>query len=99
MKKRIRTLLCAVVLLLVPAMDCAADADVRDSYTYTYWGDAEPLLALYEAQRVIRAEDSGLLPFKEPQDLFVDARHDNKVYVADTGRDRVVIGRIECDAG
>ena len=86
MKKRIRTLLCAAVLLLLPAMECAADADVRDSYTYTNWGDAEPLPDLYEAQRVIRAEDSGLLPFKEPQDLFVDARHGNKVYVADTGR-------------
>lgn len=91
MKKRIRTLLCAAVLLLLPAMECAADADVRDSYTYTYWGDAEPLPDLYEAQRVIRAEDSGLLPFKEPQDLFVDARHGNKVYVADTGRNRVVV--------
>lgn len=91
MKNWKRLLLLTVILCLTMVIPCGAVSEDRNSYTYNYWGDAESCPDLYEAAAVIRAEDSGLLSFKEPQDIFVDAAHDNTVYVADTGRNRIVV--------
>lgn len=91
MKRWKKCVLLVVVLSLLLVLPCAAVSNEGNSYTYDYWGDAESCPDLYTSRQVFRAEDSGLLPFKEPQDLFVDRAHDNTVYVADTGRNRIVV--------
>lgn len=91
MKQWKKWILLVVVLSLLVALPCAAASGEGNSYTYTYWGEAESCPDLYTFKQVVRAEDSGLFSFKEPQDLFVDQYHNNTVYVADTGNNRVVV--------
>ena len=75
------------VLLTLPAG--AVQTPVYDNYTYNYWGDPVEAPESYRATATVRAEDAGLKAFKEPKDIFVDT--DNRVYVADTGNNRIVV--------
>ncbi|MCR2806832.1 hypothetical protein [Paenibacillus soyae] len=59
------------------------------SYNYSFWGRTVTSPAAYQATSLYSGVDLGVGAFKEPSDLHVAA--DNRIYVLDSGNNRVVI--------
>mgnify|MGYP003880209075 CR=1 FL=1 len=59
------------------------------SYNYDYWGTPIPAPAAYVPSMIIDGKSLGIEPFNNPSDLITG--QDNKVYIADTGNNRIVI--------
>ena len=59
------------------------------SYNYSYWGEAVPSPAAYEATAIVTGDTIGAGAFKEPNDLHVT--EDQKVYILDSGNQRVIV--------
>lgn len=83
-------LLIAILLLpafLAPVPSASAEAPY-EGYNYSFWKKAEPSAIPYLPEFVIdgRGEDYGLL--NSPEDVYV---RDGKVYILDTGNNRIVI--------
>ncbi|MBE5786413.1 MAG: hypothetical protein E7324_02605 [Clostridiales bacterium] len=85
MKFGLRRLLAAVCALLVMAGALPAAAE---SYTYTTGAQARPSAEIYQPVRVITGGATGAGEFDMPEDIFW---LDGKLYVADTGNDRIVV--------
>ena len=65
------------------------------TYNYDYWGDIRESPDAYRVIDVIYSGDLGLTTaMKKPQSLFV---HNNDIYVADTGNNRILQIRREGD--
>ena len=80
----------AVQLLVLGLLALAAPAAASaDGYSYSYWGDAVPAPDAYAPERIVYGNDLGIGPLSSPQDLFVGP--ENKVYIADTGNNRIVV--------
>jgi tetratricopeptide (TPR) repeat protein len=59
------------------------------SYVYNEWEKSKASPSGYLPNKVYTGMDAGTGHFNEPQDLFVG--DDNRVYVADTGNNRIVV--------
>ncbi|OXS55595.1 hypothetical protein B1A99_23030 [Cohnella sp. CIP 111063] len=83
-----------VLALLALAVPSAASAE---GYNYSYWGDAVPAPDAYVPERILYGNDLGVGPLSSPQDVFVGP--ENKVYIADTGNNRIVVlsGELEVE--
>lgn len=85
--KKIVGLVMAILLMVCQVPLVYADVPYK-SYTYSYWGEAKEAPQAYIASRQITGEDLGCGTFKEPQGIFVK---DNKIYIVDTGNNRIVV--------
>ncbi|GAA4062558.1 hypothetical protein [Amphibacillus indicireducens] len=85
------SLLAVLVMSLIVDFDVTqveASAD-QTSYNYSYWEEAVPAPPAYLPTMIVDGQALGIEPFNSPHDIFVSA--DYKVYVADTGNNRIVI--------
>lgn len=86
-KKSFAFILLCVALLLFPTITVHA-AGTTYTYTYDYWGENRESPDAYTAERLLTGSDFGVGDFKDPQGIFV---RDNRIYVCDTGNNRIVI--------
>lgn len=77
-----------IALLLASGIE-AAPASANGAYNYSYWGTPVPAPDAYALERVIYGNDWNAGPLSAPQDLY--AGPGGKLYIADTGNDRIVI--------
>jgi tetratricopeptide (TPR) repeat protein len=82
---------CFTVILLFPSLTVHAennDYTYVYTYTYDYWSIERESPDAYNAETVLTGEDLGIGGFKDPQGMYV---RDNRVYICDTGNNRIVI--------
>lgn len=60
-----------------------------ESYTYNFWGREVQAPQAYIPENVYRASDIGVDSINNPRDIYVS--HENKIYLLDTGNDRLLI--------
>ncbi|MDR6721777.1 DNA-binding beta-propeller fold protein YncE [Paenibacillus amylolyticus] len=78
-----------VCLLLFGHEAPLVNADgTSDAYHYSYWGEAVPAPAAYEATAIITGRKLNTDAFKEPSDLHVTA--DERVFLLDSGNGRII---------
>ncbi len=77
-----------MILVLLNSTTAFAE-EPYSSYTYDYWGSPIAAPAAYIPARIVDGTSLGIDAFKTPNDLF--AGPDNKIYIADTGNNRIVI--------
>jgi DNA-binding beta-propeller fold protein YncE len=84
-------LLCLMLLLLSISLGAATvHADEgAPTYNYSFWGDSVAAPDAYQAKELINGKTLGVTPFNQPNDLHVT--NDNKIYVLDSGNNRIVI--------
>lgn len=87
MKKSYAFMLVCVALLLFPTITVHA-AGTTYTYTYDYWGENRESPDAYTAERMLTGNEFGIGDFKDPQGIFV---RENRMYVCDTGNNRIVI--------
>lgn len=82
---------CVVILLalMILSTSTAFANEPYNSYNYDYWGSAIPAPAAYIPSKLVDGNTLGISDFKSPMDLFVSS--DNKVYIADSGNNRIVV--------
>lgn len=87
-RKRICRIAAAAAAVLMAALPAAA-AGPYENYTYDQTGEmwAEP--QAYYAERIVLGSELGVGAFSGPGDVFVAP--DGRVFIADTGNDRIVI--------
>lgn len=79
-----------IMLVSINCMDVSANANVPyQTYNYDYWGDIYYTPAAYIPNGNIAGVDMGTTSLSNPQDMFVS--EDGKVYIADTGNNRIII--------
>lgn len=78
-----------LLAVLVLNVDTAFAAEPYSSYTYDYWGSPVPSPAPYTPIRTVNGESLKTMDFVNPTDLFVS--YDNKIYIADSGNNRIVV--------
>lgn len=82
--------LVSAAALAVSAMTVNVSAlETYDPYSYDRWGDPVASQAGYTAEKYVDGEMIGCGNFFEPADLFIS--HDNLMYIADKGNNRIVI--------
>ena len=87
--KRIGAILAAAAIGIL-SVPMYTDAMEHRSYTYIYdyWGDVQDTPDVYEVYKVFTSSELGLdVRFNNPSGLYA---HDDKVYVVDTGNNRIV---------
>ncbi|HEY8420282.1 MAG TPA: gluconolactonase [Thermoclostridium sp.] len=81
------------IVTLIMVMDCVPAVAVSTvpyhTYNYDYWGYIYYAPAAYIPSGNVSGTGAGSGPFNNPQDIFVAG--DGKVYVADTGNNRIVV--------
>lgn len=87
MKLRVCLILSLILIVLFTSV-AMADAPYG-SYTYDYWGDPVPAPAPYVPTRLLDGDALGIGPLSGASDLFIS--DDNKIYIADTGNNRIVV--------
>lgn len=88
-KKRFISLLCGIVLLLLPITVEAAEAPYQ-SYTMDKWLYATPAPNGYLPTRSISGAELGLGDFKSASDMFYCAER-GELYVVDSGNARIAV--------
>lgn len=88
---RIIAVVVASFLLLTAGYTAAADIQPYQTYSYVN-GQVKASPATLTPVSVVTGEDIGVGPFRTPQDIFVA---DNKIYIADTDNNRIVITDME----
>lgn len=86
--KRLRRVFLCLLTAWLTVMPCLALRET-ESYVYDDWGKSRPAPTAYRAVCELDGRQLGTTPLNGPQDLFVAA--DGRIYVADTGNDRVLI--------
>ncbi|WP_274365100.1 YIP1 family protein [Paenibacillus thermotolerans] len=86
LKKILATLFAAALML---SMAPFALAEQAPGYNYSFWGEPNPAPAAYVVDKTLYGEDIGAGKLSSPQDLYVAA--DGKMYLADTGNNRIVV--------
>lgn len=76
-----------LLLFSLAALPASADGEA-DAYHYSFYGDAVPAPAAYEATMIITGKKLNISAFKEPTDMHVTK--DERVYVLDSGNGRIV---------
>ncbi len=84
---RIRRLFVAVFIIMLVYLTGMKPART-ESYTYTSDGNTRRSAAIYEASRAITGKMIGAGDFSLPEDMYW---YEDKLYIADTGNDRIVI--------
>jgi len=82
-------ILIIIVVTASPLGVYAADTVPYDSYTYDYWEYIVFTPAPYIPGETISGATLGIGALNDPQGIFV--AHDDSVYVADTGNNRIII--------
>ncbi len=85
MPKKLKYMACAV---FIPTLLVTFSLGVNAQYLYNKEGKAVPAAEVYSAEKVLYGDDFGTALYS-PQDLCVGA--DGKIYIADTGNDRIVV--------
>jgi len=80
-----------IVILLSPSVIVNAEAS-NYTYTYDFWGLYQSSPDAYTPIENISGSALGVGDFKDPQGLFI---RENRIYVCDSGNNRVVILRFE----
>lgn len=88
MMKRIGVVALAILLLVCGSIAVSA-AEPYDNYVYDSNETPQQEPQAYIPERVVTGGDVGTVEFNSPKDLFVT--EDGRVYVADTGNDRIVV--------
>lgn len=86
-KKLIGIIFFFVALLLFPPATIKAERSVY-TYTYDFWEIERESPDAYRAREIITGSKLGIGDFNNPQGLYV---RDNRIYVCDTGNNRIVI--------
>ncbi|HEY8348374.1 MAG TPA: gluconolactonase [Clostridia bacterium] len=86
---RLRKILTAVIIFILLCPATAYADEPYNNYNYDFWGTPVPAPAAYLPSRIIDGRSLGTYEFRKPQDLFTGP--DNKLYVADTGNNRIVV--------
>ncbi|MBQ9120549.1 MAG: hypothetical protein IJY09_10950 [Lachnospiraceae bacterium] len=91
----IRRILCLllVMFLLTPAVETKAEANYY-TYVYDYFGEQRESPDAYTAEKVVMGIDYGIGNFNNPQGMFTT---ENKIYIVDTGNNRIVVLKVEED--
>jgi len=80
----------AIFIIFVLLCPASAYADEPyNNYNYDFWGSPIPAPAAYVPARIVDGRSLGIYEFKKPSDLFTGP--DNKLYVADSGNNRIVV--------
>lgn len=88
-KKRKSIIMGMICLLLFVQEASYVSADGKtDAYHYSFWGDAVPAPAAYEATTIITGKKLNTIPMKEPSDMHVTANQ--HVFVLDSGNGRII---------
>ncbi|MEK4274196.1 NHL repeat-containing protein [Paenibacillus amylolyticus] len=88
-KKRKSIIMGMICLLLFVQEAPYVSADGKtDAYHYSFWGDAVPSPAAYEATTIITGKKLNTTPMKEPSDMHVTANQ--HVFVLDSGNGRII---------
>jgi len=93
MKKLILILTILSVALLAPSLDAEARAaGTRQHYAFNYdfWFIDRESPSPYLAERVLMGVDLGIGNFRDPQGVFVGGIGGERIYVVDTGNNRIV---------
>ncbi len=89
--KKIRTaamlVLGTAMLVLTPAGTVQAE-ERPYTYTYDYWGEERESPDAYRGEAFLTGSALGIGDFKDPQGMYVRG---DRIYVCDTGNDRIVI--------
>jgi len=89
MRKISIILLIVIIITMVPFEAKAADTVPYDTYVYDHWEYIVFTPAPYVPGETISGIALEIGAFKDPQGIFVD--HNDVVYIADTGNNRIVI--------
>ena len=87
MKNFIQVIIVAIAVIFVNLTVTAAY--IGTSYNYNDYGESVPSPDAYLVTQILTGELIGSGSLENPQDLFV--ANDNKIYVADTGNNRILI--------
>jgi len=80
----------AIIFIFILLCPAAAHADdPYSNYNYDFWGTPIPAPAAYVPSRIINGTSLGIGSFNKPSDIFTGP--DNKLYIADSGNNRIVI--------
>ncbi|MBP1562002.1 MAG: NHL repeat-containing protein [Oscillospiraceae bacterium] len=88
LKKLISIISAAAVSVTALTANVSA-LETYDPYSYDRWGDPVASQVGYTAEKYVDGEMIGCGNFYEPADLFIS--HDNLMYIADKGNNRIVI--------
>ncbi len=80
-------LICFLALQLFPTVTVRAEK-TNYTYIYDYWAIDRESPDAYEAKSFISGDKLGIGDFRDPQGMFV---RDNRIYICDTGNNRIVI--------
>jgi hypothetical protein len=83
------TILALLIIMVLLGLATPALAEPGDGYNYSYWGEPSPAPAAYVPVKTLYGSDWMIGPLSSPQDLYVGK--DRKVYLADTGNNRVIV--------
>lgn len=90
---KLKNLLLIPLVIILVATNCvdayASENIPYQSYNYDYWGSCLYTPAPYIPDQSISGTDLGITNMVTPQDVFV--AEDGKVYICDTGNNRVLI--------
>jgi tetratricopeptide (TPR) repeat protein len=88
--------LCAALSLLFVITQASAAFAETSNYTYNYdvWGEAVSSPDAYRVSAYLLGTNFGIGAFRDPQGLFVRG---NKLYVCDSGNNRIVIITVDGD--
>lgn len=78
-----------VAVMMFEPMAAKADTLPYDTYNYDYWENIVFTPAAYVPKGSITGIDLGIDDFSSPQDMCV--ADDGKVYIADTGNNRIIV--------
>ncbi|MFC4388610.1 gluconolactonase [Gracilibacillus marinus] len=82
-------LLTSILFISFVHTDQVSAAVSYPSYNYSYWEDTDPAAVPYVPSHIIDGRNNEIGLFNGPEDIYVS--NDNKIYVADTGNNRIVI--------
>lgn len=92
LKKLISLVSAAAVTVTALAANVSA-LESYDPYSYDRWGDPVASQAGYSAEKYIDGRMMGCGALNEPADMYIS--HDDLVYIADKGNNRIVITDLE----
>lgn len=99
MKKYIISLTILIAVLItyeaLPVHARNSQLGQQYSYNYDFWGEDREAPNPYSVDRVLMGNDLGIGNFRDPQGLFVGGLGGKRIYIVDTGNNRIV----ELDSG
>lgn len=91
--KKLLSLVSAAAVTVTALAANVTALESYDPYSYDRWGDPVSSQAGYTAERYVDGEMMGCGTLYEPADMYIS--HDDLVYIADKGNNRIVITDLE----